>query len=210
LIGSAESRCILLGKKRKLSATAQRHKSEATLAKLLTDLSAKFLESLITNHENSLIPDDAGEITCTNTDGSKIRYRLKRAAPSEAHGYFFAIIWIEIILGRRGNSDFFPMATMYMLGICTGTVVTSDAVIGLQEKIDVLTAHRIKGGRAKKRLTEDQESLAKEYVRAEMKPRVSLSAACRRAAPKLFREHSISVSDKTLFRLFPQDERDNA
>ncbi len=60
---------------------------------------------------------------------------------------------------------------------------------------------RRRGGLATRKLNPVQEKLACKYITAELSPGVSKTAACDRAAAKLYNEHGIEVSGRTLSRL---------
>lgn len=127
-----------------------------------------------------------------------------------AKGFFHLASFSQQLLQDRDDKVFLVETFAFLLGLSSGVLLSQDELADLEERIALLTEHRAKGGRATKRLTPEQEDIAKEYVRDELKPRVSITAACNRAAPKLLKEHGINVSGKTLMRLFPPQCRDSA
>ena len=78
---------------------------------------------------------------------------------------------------------FLPAALAFLVGLGNGWLMSSDELADMKAKVDRMTEHRAMGGKATKRLSTEQETLATKYIETEMKPSVSRWAACNRAAP---------------------------
>lgn len=211
LVGLAESRCMMAVKRKKRQPRI-RHtlKQKAELVRdanpILRTLTAGLGKSL---YESGVLELSENGIVL-KVEGELKSYELAKQHTESQQMQYLALVYMQTILINYGSKETFHEVWGFLAGFCT---VVSTAVPELnkqQEVIELLTKHRAAGGRATRKLTPELEAIARELIKAEMGPRISLTTACARAAPKLKKLHHVDVSPRTLSKLIPANSSETA